>query len=338
MHELATDDPLAFLERFESHVIIDEAQRVPSLFSCMQGVVDRANEPGQFVLSGSQNFLLLNTISQSLAGRAAVLHLLPLSFDELRAARREPATLDEFLFRGGYPRVHAWGIDPADFYPSYISTYVDRDVRLELGVKKIAEFTTFLTLCATRIGEVLNIDGLARDCGISPETARSWLGILEASFVVFCVRPYHSNFGKRLIKAPKLYFYDTGLAANLLGVEQADELFANPCRGALYENAVAVEIMKAYYAAGRQPCLYYWRDSAKNEIDFILDKGGRPFRAIEVKSSSTYKPAFFGTMDKLAGAMGLASDARIVVYGGAERFDTSHGRVAPLSDVAELVR
>ncbi|OZG63220.1 ATPase AAA [Bifidobacterium hapali] len=334
---LAVDDPRSFLERYDSHVIIDEAQRVPSLFSYMQGMVDRRNEPGQYVLSGSQNFLLLNSISQSLAGRVSVLHLLPLSYAELVSANVAPTSMSEFLLRGGYPRLYAMNMHPRDFFPSYIATYLDRDVRAELGVKKIAEFNTFLSLCATRVGEVLNMASLANDCGISVQTANDWMSILEASFVVFRLHPYHRNYGKRLIKAPKLYFYDTGLAANLLGIDSDEQMFSSQYRGNLYENAVMIEIIKRYQALGREPRLFYWRDSNKKEIDAILEQGGKPRYAVEIKSSATYNPKSFEILEDLAPMMNVSPDDRFVVYGGNEAFSTKHGQVIGLDDLGRLV-
>lgn len=333
----AQDDPRSFLEHYNKHVVIDEAQRVPELFSYMQGVIDRQGTPGQYVISGSQNFLLMKNVSQSLAGRVAVMHLPPLSYAELASANMVPRNVDDFLYKGGYPRIHAWGIDPIDFFPSYVATYVERDVRDELGVRKIAEFSTFLSLCATRIGEVLSIDGLANDCGISTDTAKSWLSVLEQSFVVFRLQPYHRNYGKRLIKSPKLYFYDTGLAANLLGIESPEQIFGNPHRGSLYENAVVSEVIKGYYALGRQPKLFYWRDSSKNEIDLIVEKGGQPARIIEIKSSATYKPNAFSVIDKLGDTMDVETGGRFVVYGGGETLETRHGTAIGLADLGRLV-
>ncbi|KAA8825981.1 ATP-binding protein [Bifidobacterium reuteri] len=338
MREAALDDPRAFLSRYDNHVILDEVQRTPALFSYLQGVIDQHNAPGQYILSGSQNFLLMNRISQSLAGRVAVLHLLPLSYSELSAAHREPNTIDDFLLQGCYPRPVTLGIDPADFFPSYIKTYIDRDVRAELGIKKITEFNTFLTLCATRVGEVLNITSLANDCGISTDTARDWLSVLEASFITLRLHPYHKNYGKRLIKAPKLYFYDTGLAANLLGIESADQLFTSQNRGNLYENAIVVEIIKRYQAIGREPKLFYWRDSNQKEVDLIIERGGRPQYAIEVKSSSTYRPKSFENLEDLAPLMGVDPQHRFIVYGGSEAIDTRHGHVIGINDVGRLVR
>lgn len=337
MRAVAQDDPRSFLARFDNKVILDEVQRVPELFSYMQGVIDNANMPGQYILSGSQNFLLMKSISQSLAGRVAILHLLPLSYNELSGTDFEPTAMSDFLFRGGYPRLNVIGIAPEDFFPNYIRTYIDRDVRAELGIRKVSSFNTFLTLCATRIGEVLNIESLANDCDISVDTARNWMSILESSFIAFRLHPYHKNFGKRLIKAPKLYFYDTGLAANLLGIETAEQLAESQYRGNLYENAVAVEIIKRYQALGKEPRLFFWRDSNKKEVDFILEKGGKPLYAIEVKSSATYRPSAFKNLEDLAPIMGVETDHRFVVYGGDESFPTKHGTVLDFGSLGDLV-
>lgn len=337
MRELAKDDPRAFLDHYGERVILDEAQRVPELFSYMQGIVDERNTPGQYIVSGSQNFLLMKGISQSLAGRVSVNHLLPLSYAELAGVGEGGQTFDELIFKGGYPRIHAQGISPVDFFPSYVATYLERDVREELGVRKVSEFSTFLTLCATRVGEVLNMDDLARDCGISVDTAKSWLSLLEQSFIAFRLQPYYRNYGKRLIKSPKLYFYDTGLAANLLGLESGDEVFSSQNRGNLFENLVVSEVIKEHYALGREPRLFYWRDSSKNEIDLIVEKGGQPRRVIEIKSSSTFNPKAFGVIDKLGEALGVATDERYVVYGGTEKFETRHGAAIGLADLGQLV-
>ena len=333
---LAREDPRSFLKHYDERVIIDEAQHVPELFSYMQGAIDARDTPGRYILSGSQNFLLMKSISQSLAGRAAVLHLLPLSHAELRAADIAPESVDDYLLAGGYPRIHAHALAPADFFPSYIATYLERDVRAELGVRKISEFSTFLSLCAARTGQLLSLDGLARDCGVNVDTARGWLSLLQQSFVVFLLRPYHRNYGKRLVKAPKLYFHDTGLAASLLGIESSEELFMSDQRGALYENCVISELVKAYYTQGREPRLFYWRDSAGNEIDLVVEKGGRPAQLVEVKASATYKASALSTIDKLGDAMQVGVDGRFVVYGGDETMETTRGTVVGLTDVDRI--
>lgn len=332
----AEDDPRAFLARFGRRTIIDEAQRVPSLFSYVQGVVDETGEPGQFIVSGSQNFLLMEAIDQSLAGRAAILNLLPFSFSELREAGLQPAGLNDWLFSGGFPRIYDKHINPADYYPSYIQTYIERDVRQTSRVEKLAEFERLLALCAARNADMLNIESLSRDCGVAINTVKGWLSVLESSFLVHRLQPYYRNLGKRLVKTPKLYLRDTGLACNLVGIESADELDLSSCRGALFETAVIEEISKAYFARGRRPKLFFWRDASGREIDVIVEKGASPYWAIEIKSSSTYSPKFFKNLDVVCGGLEIPVERRAVVYAGDETFETSHGLVCAFKSVREL--
>ncbi|OZG60572.1 ATPase AAA [Bifidobacterium lemurum] len=331
---LAVNDPLTFLARYNNHAIFDEAQRVPQLFSYLQGIVDeRGQEPGQFILSGSQNFLLMQGISQSLAGRASVLHLMPLSHSELANA---DMGMDMWVRRGGYPRIYDIGLDPIDYFPNYVSTYVERDVREELGVRKLSQFRDFLVQCAVRVGEVVNYSAMASACGVNAKTVEEWISMLESSFIAFRLHPYHKNFGKRLIKAPKLYFYDTGLASYLLDLESDDELMMSKYRGPLFENAVVSEIMKAYAVRGRTPRLYYWRDDKQQEIDLIIEKGGAVRYAVEVKASATYDSHAFATISKLSEIMGLDLAQRIVVYGGRDSMETSFGRLLTIGDIPQL--
>lgn len=330
----AQDDPRAFLDYYDKHVIIDEVQRVPELFSYIQGAVDASNETGQFVLSGSQNFLLMKRISQSLAGRVSVLHLLPLSWTEL--AKTDTSSNWGRIFKGGYPRLYDFDIRPTDYYPNYVRTYLERDVRNELGVGKLDDFGRFVRLCAMRIGGLLNIDELARDCGINAKTAKSWLSILQQSFIIYLLSPYHANMGKRLIKSPKLYFYDTGLACNLLGIEDAEEAERGEYRGALFENAVLAELLKGYFNRGREPGLFFLRDSNGVEVDFLVQKGSRPSLLIEAKASSTYNVRFFANLDKIGEILDVSENARFVAYGGEKGMKTRHGQILPLSDIHEI--
>lgn len=330
------DDPRYFLQRYSNHIIFDEAQRTPELFSYLQEAVDRTNEPGQFVLTGSQNFLLMNTISQTLAGRVAVRYLLPLAYSELLESN-ETCDAANWIFKGGYPRLYDGDIRIANFYGDYLSTYVERDVRNELGVRKIAGFDRFVHYAAHQCGKSFNATSFAEACGISRLTANDWMSVLESSFIAFRMLPYYKNYGKQLVKAPKMYFYDTGLAANLIGLDAADDLRNGEMWGNMFENAVAVEIVKQYYMRGSEPKLYYWRDNKGLEIDFIVEKGGRPQYVIEVKASSTYDVHAWANIDKLADAMEIDTNHRILVYGGEERFETRHGRVLRLCDLAELM-
>ena len=333
MRAFAKEDPRSFLALYSKGSIIDEAQRVPELFSYLQGVVDSTNEPGQYILSGSQNFLLMESISQSLAGRVAVLNLLPLSEEELLKAGTLQLDVNQWLLKGGYPRIYDARILPADYYPNYIQTYLERDVRHGSGIQKLAEFERFLSLCADRTGKILNKEELARDCSITVKTVESWLSVLEASFIVLRLQPYYKNFGKRLIKTPKLYFYDTGLASNLLGLEEEHELALSNARGELFETAVVSEVIKEFYSRGRKPKLYYWRDSNNDEVDLIVEKGTKVSDLIEIKSSATYSPKFFKKVTELGNLLDVPIEHRHVVYAGDTCFKTSLGNVISLDRV-----
>ncbi len=333
VRSFASEDPRLFLSHYGRKTIIDEAQRVPELFSYLQGWVDETGEPGQYIVSGSQNFLLMKTISQSLAGRVAIRHLPPLSYSELKEAGMQPATIGEWVLKGGYPRLYDVHVDPVEYYSSYIQTYIDRDVRLESGVVKVSEFDRFVSLCATRIGNLLNLKSLANDCDINERTAKEWLSVLEQSFIVYLLKPYYRNLGKRIIKTPKLYFSDTGLASALLGLENSEELVANNLFGPLFENAVIAELLKKSAAAGRAPDLYFWRDSNGNEIDLLEIKGAGVKRAIEVKSSTTYNPKSFATMDSLRDELGIDIHQCEVVYSGDTTMETKHGLLRAYKDL-----
>ena len=335
---LARTDIRSFLSLYDNKVIFDEAQRVPDLFSELQVMVDeRRQAPGQFILSGSQNFLLMNNITQSLAGRVAIMHLPPLSHMELTAADMMPSTTNEWTWRGGYPRLYDIDIAPEDYFPNYISTYVERDVRRELGVQKLTEFRTFLTQCALHTGELVNYAALAQGSGVDAKTATGWLSLLESSFITFRLYPYHRNMGKRLVKTPKLYFHDTGLAAHLLGIDSPEELLFSKFRGPLFENAVISELVKQYQAQGKRPHLYFWRDTNRKEIDLLIEKGGSLRHAIEIKAASSYDSHAFGPISDLSSQLGLNSTDCAVVYGGQESFNTKFGRLMTVNQLDQLV-
>lgn len=287
IREWAQNDPRGFLESNSSQLILDEVQKVPSLFSYLQPLVDKSNKPGQYILSGSQSFLLSENISQTLAGRAAVLELLPFSWTELE--KQLPANFSEYdyIFKGSFPRIYDKGIEPQMFFPSYIRTYVERDVRLIKNITDLGLFQRFIKLCAGRIGQLLNISSLATDCGISVNTAKGWLSVLEQSYIIFFLRPYHKNFNKRLTKMPKLYFHDTGLACSLLEIEKPMQLTTHYLRGNLFENLVILELLKYRYNKGMPSNLYFWRNNHGNEIDCIINQPEFPF-AIEIKSGKTF--------------------------------------------------
>ena len=304
----AAEDPRGFLSQFSGPVILDEVQRAPDLFSYVQTSVDQDDSPGRFILSGSQNFLLLKSVSQSLAGRCAILHLLPFSLNELEGRqpikissigrglprRRSAGGADvmETLFQGFYPRIHDKGLDPQRWLRDYYQTYVERDVREIVNVDDIETFGRFVRLCAGRNGQLLNLSSLANDCGITHTTAKRWLSVLEASFLVFLLRPHHRNFSKRLIKTPKLYFLDSGLLCYLLRIRAPEDLRLHSSRGSIFEGFVVAELLKNYLNAGQEPDLYFWRDSAGHEIDVLIERG-EELMPVEIKSGQTVASDFF---------------------------------------------
>jgi len=307
-------------------VILDEVQKVPDLLSYIQGIVDAQKRPGFFVLTGSQNFLLHSTITQTLAGRVALCSLLPFSLEELGPVNGIKPDLEDMLFLGGYPRLFDDGISPLDWYPRYISTYVERDVRLVKNVEDLSTFQRFLGLCAGRIGQLLNIASLASDCGISPNTARSWLSLLEASYIIFLAQPHFRNFSKRLIKSPKLYFYDTGLACSLLQITASNQIHNHYLRGGLFESFVMSELHKYFFNRGLRPPLYFWRDKQGHEVDVIVEKADQ-LLPIEVKSGSTINSSYFDELRFWSELSGSLPENNIVVYGGLDNQQRSSGHV-----------
>ena len=323
----AMDDPRGFLKTYSDKTIIDEAQKVPSLFSYIQSYTDVEGKTGMYILAGSQNFLLLEAVSQSLAGRTAILRLLPFSAEEMAGGGIVLPNVDSQIFYGSYPRLFDKEIHPNDFYPYYIQTYVERDVRQIKNIGDINKFQKFVKLCAGRIGQVLNVSSLANDCGISVSAANSWLSILESSYICFLLKPDYNNFSKRLIKSPKLYFYDTGLACSLLDIKSEGQLSMHYLRGGLFENFVIAEFLKHYFNQGNSPDLTYFRDSTGNEIDLIDNVNGKQL-AYEIKVGSTFSPDYFKGIIKWLKYSNYPSDNCTVVYTGDREMQTSNGRVA----------
>ncbi|MFH1227125.1 MAG: ATP-binding protein [Planctomycetota bacterium] len=290
--EFALKDPKGFLATHDKGAVIDEIQRAPQLFSYIQTEVDRSRKPGRFILTGSQNILLQENISQSLAGRTAILKLLPFSIGELRNTAYRSGQAGEYIFKGFYPRLYDKKITPADWYPNYIQTYVERDVRLVKNISDLNTFQKFIRMCAGRIGQVLNLSSLGNECGITHNTARAWLSVLESSYIIFLLKPYHKNFNKRLVKMPKLYFYDTGLACSLLGIQSKSQLDTHYLKGSLFESLIVSEIIKNRFNQGLEPHCYYWRDKTGHEIDCIAETP-RKLLQIEIKSGRTIGEDFF---------------------------------------------
>ena len=333
LREFAIDDARGFLNNFGTPLIIDEAQYAPKLFSYIQTRIDSEGQTGMYILSGSHNFLLMESISQSLAGRTAVLKMAPFSVSELTHANLLPE-LNDWLFTGGFPRIYDKQINPVDFFPSYFQTYIERDVRLLRNINDLSHFVRFVKLCAARIGQLLNINALANECEVSVQTVNSWLSVLETSYVIYLLKPYHNNFNKRLVKSPKLYFCDTGLAASLLGMENARQIETHYLRGELFENMVIMEFIKQEYAQGREPNISFWRDSNQNEIDLLVERG-LDLQAYEIKSSATMKTEYFNGLNKFATLAQLPRESLHVVYGGDVNYLTAFGDLISWKNIGQ---
>ena len=287
-------DPRGFLAGHAQGVILDEAQRVPELLSYLQTAVDADRRPGRFIVTGSQNLLLLEAVSQSLAGRAGYLELMPLSYTE-GAAVFDTLSLDELMLRGSYPAIHTADVASRDWHASYVASYLERDVRQISRIGDLLQFQRFMRMMAARCGQLLNLNAVAHDLGVAQTTARDWLTILEATYVAFRLAPYHTNFGKRLVKTPKLYFHDTGLAAWLLGITDAQTMNVHPMRGALFENLCIAEYGKHLRHAGAAGTPYFWRDNIGNEVDLLIDRAG-VLQPVEFKSGATFQPGWLQSL------------------------------------------
>lgn len=317
----ALHDPLGFLARYPEGAILDEVQRAPEIFSYLQVEVDETRRNGRWILTGSQDFALLEKVTQSLAGRTAILRLLPLSLAESRVVA-EPRDVHAEIFRGGYPRLRAGDLGEEAWFPDYVTTYVERDVRSILGVTDLSAFQTFLRMCAGRTGQLLNLSALGADCGISHSTAREWLSVLEASYVAFRLQPLHLNVTKRLTKSPKLYFHDTGLACYLLGIRSVEDLLYHPLRGALFETWVVTEVLKWRWNRGLPADLAFYREATGVEIDLVIERGREPI-GIEIKASRTAPPVPSSAFDALQKSLGTGPAQarkvkRCIVHAGDE--------------------
>ena len=317
---LALNDPRQFLSRFPTGAILDEVQRAPELFSYLQQIIDESKLKGQFILTGSNNFVLMENISQTLAGRVGYLELLPFSLSETEKTGTA-LKLDELIFLGSYPAVIYEKANPRLWFPSYIRTYVERDVRQIKNISSLALFQRLLYLCAGRVGQQLNLSNLANDVGLDYKTIQSWLGVLQSSYIIFLLPPYYNNFNKRIIKSPKLYFYDTGLASYLLGITNAKQLFNHSSKGALFENFVLAEMLKNRYNKGERSNLYYFRDSTGNEVDIVIDEGNKLI-PVELKAGKTINSDYFKNLhywEALTGKKG-----GLVIYTGKETHIRQH--------------
>jgi len=337
MRTMAESDPRGLLSRFPDGAILDEAQRAPGLFSYLQTLVDSKIRPGMFVLTGSQQFGLLSGISQSLAGRVGLVQLLPFSISELAEARRLPRALDDLFFRGQYPPLHDREFLPGDWFAGYVSTYVERDVRQLVNVRDLSTFQRFVKMCAARTAQLLNLSSLASDCAISHNTAASWISVLEASYIIHLLRPHYRNFNKRLVKTPKLYFCDTGLAAWLLGIREKSQLAFHAQRGALFETLVVTEYLKGRLNRGEPSNLYFWRDSKGLEIDLLLEEGDALI-PVEIKSGQTIAPDFMAGLRKWNVLSGIPERASFLVYGGGREMVNGNVTIVPWKRIPAGIR
>lgn len=331
--EFAQNDPRLFLERFPEGCIIDEAQYVPGLFSYIQTRVDETRKTGEFILTGSQNFLLLEKVSQSLAGRVAIFHLLPLSNEELILGSLEPQNPFDLIFKGFYPRIYDQNLDPTFWYKNYMTTYIERDVRSIKNITDLSKFQNFVRICAGRVGQLLNLSAAAGDAGIDQATAKSWLSLLEASFILFTLKPHYINYNRRLVKQPKVYFYDTGLLCYLLGLEKPEQIISHYMKGPLFENYVILEMLKKRYNLLKEPNIYFWRDSRGHEIDVIIETG-QTLTAVEIKGGKTINQDFFKTIEYWKDLSGQRNS--YLVYAGDEDQKRHETTIVSWKNVAQI--
>lgn len=327
----AESDPRGFLDTFKSPVILDEIQKVPQLFSYIQTEVDKNNKAGQYILSGSQNFNLIEKITQSLAGRVGILTLLPLSVNEIKKNKLPLNTLEKAIFTGFYPRIWDKKINSSDWYLNYIKTYIERDVRQVKNISNLSLFQRFVKLCAGRSGQILNLSSLANDCGVNHNTIRSWLSILETSYIIYLLPPFYKNFSKRLIKSPKIYFFDTGLVCSLIGIENQHQISTHSQRGALFETFIMSEFVKKSFNQGKKFNGYYISEKNGHEIDLIFEDSNK-FKAIEIKSGATVSDNYFDNIKYWQKIIRLEQKNSYVIYGGAEDQKRTNAQVLSWKD------
>lgn len=321
----AESDPNGFLEKYDKYVIFDEAQRVPHLFNYLQTKVDNDGIMGQYILSGSQNFLLLQSITQSLAGRVAIFRLFPFDINELLQAQLLSTDLNEAICKGFYPALFNRPVAPIEYYPNYVESYIERDVRTVINVKDLGLFRIFMRLCAGRVGQVVNFSGIANECGISMKTAQAWFSILETSYITFQLSPYFQNINKRLIKSPKIYFYDTGLLCYLLGIKN-EELFTYHAKGSIFENFIIADFVKTDAHNLLRNIFYFYRDSNQNEIDLMIQAINK-FDLVEIKSGKTINNDFFDGIKKFEKSYPNLTGQKFLVYGGNENYVRSETKI-----------
>ena len=315
----AQEDPRSFLERFPDGAVLDEVQRCPDILSYLQTLIDADGRMGLYILTGSQQFGLMSGITQSLAGRTAFVELLPFSLGELAKSGKQPQKIDHMLHTGGYPPLYDRDVPVRAWFGAYVTAYLERDVRQVLKILELETFQRFVRLCAGRTGQLLNFSSLATECGITHNTAKAWISVLEASYIVFQLRPHHMNFNKRLVKSSKLYFYDVGLVSWLLGIQTPQQLETHPLRGNIFETFVVAELMKSFLNRGERPSLHFWRDSNGVEVDILIEHGGRII-PVEIKSGKTVTSNFFSGLERWTALSGDMAINPTLIYGGTENY------------------
>jgi predicted AAA+ superfamily ATPase len=336
VRRFAVEDPRGFLARHPTGAIFDEIQRAPELLSYMQGLVDESRRNGIFILTGSRQFEMLASVTQSLAGRTALLKLLPFSMEEMKGSFGL-TSVDRLIVTGFYPRIYDQKLDPNQALGDYFETYVERDLRQVGMVRDLSLFRTFVRLCAGRIGQLLNLHSLANDVGISHTTARSWMSLLEASYIVYLLPPLHANIGKRLMKSPKLYFYDVGLAGYLLGLRDERQAERDPLRGSLFENLIVMEVLKYYLNRGERRTLSFYRDSAGNEVDLVVELS-RSYVPIEIKAGATITDDYFKGLRHFSKVFGGKVKSSGLIYGGSDLQQRTEWLIVPAFETTTLMR
>jgi predicted AAA+ superfamily ATPase len=333
--QFAEEDPRGFLAQYPDGAVFDEIQRVPGLTSYLQPIVDEKKKPGQFILTGSQQFEVTMSIAQSLSGRTALLKLLPFSIVEMKEHFKINST-DLLLFKGFYPRIYDMRLNPSQASGDYIETYIERDLRNIINIRELSHFQKFLRLCAGRIGQILNLQGLSNEVGISHTTARNWITVLEASYIVFLLQPYYRNISKRLVKSPKLYFYDVGLASYLLGIENEKQISRDPLRGNLFENMVIAEALKCRFNKGRRANLSFYRDSTGNEVDMVYELRQGVF-PVEIKAGITIADDYFRGLKNFMKVYPYLPFGGGLIYGGNTVQMRSNFMVYPAIKISEML-
>lgn len=334
----AITDPRLFFEIYKGNLIIDEAQNAPDIFSWVQVIADSDKSQRKFILTGSQNFLLLEKITQSLAGRTAIFYLFPLTMEELKNTPFELKNYKDYLFKGFYPRLYDQDVDPVRWFDDYIVSYIERDVRTIINVGDLIQFQRFVKTCAGRIGQIVNFSQIGNELGLSYHTVQKWLSILETSYIVFRLQPWFSNFNKKIIKSPKLYFYDSGLASNLLGIKNCNDLDFSFMKGALFENFIIAELAKSFYNSGFRPRIYFWRDISGNEIDCLIESG-QNLIPVEIKSGSTISPDWFKGIRYFQNlSKNTKPENSFIVYGGSVNQKRSECNIVGWKDAISAIK